>query len=114
LALATAKQAEEQVAFVRQVAGEFADDQEFQVLIQIVRLTENRRAAAEQLVASRAAVRAPEMTVEDALETPFLLIGTLDQIEDQIRANRERFGFTHLTVHEPFLGTLGPLIERLR
>ena len=56
----------------------------------------------------------PHYTVDQVLETPFLLIGTEAQIAEQIRANRERYGFTYITVHGPYMETFGPVIERLR
>jgi hypothetical protein len=36
------------------------------------------------------------MTVDEALETPFLLIGTPAQIAEQPRASRERYGFSYI------------------
>lgn len=45
---------------------------------------------------------------------PLLVGGPEEQIADQIRASRERFGFTNFTVHAPFMDVLGPVLERLR
>jgi alkanesulfonate monooxygenase SsuD/methylene tetrahydromethanopterin reductase-like flavin-dependent oxidoreductase (luciferase family) len=53
-------------------------------------------------------------TVEEALETPFMLIGTEAQIAEQIRESRERYGFSYFTVHGPYMEAFGPIIERLR
>jgi probable F420-dependent oxidoreductase len=109
LLLGTAEQAAERVAFVRKLAGDRADDLEWNVLVQQVVVTEDRRAAAEAM-----APLVPYLGVEEILETPFLLIGTEEQIAEQIRAARERYGFTYFTVHGPFMDVLGPVIERLR
>jgi hypothetical protein len=49
--------------------------------------------------------------VDDALETPFLLLGTHDQIAAQIVAARERWGISYFTVRE--LDAFAPVIERL-
>jgi hypothetical protein len=48
------------------------------------------------------------------LERPFLLIGTLDQMAEQITRDRDRYGFTYLTVHDPYMDAFAPVIERLR
>jgi hypothetical protein len=48
------------------------------------------------------------------LETPFALIGTVDEIAGQLRQRREELGFSFITVHEPYMTTFGPVIERLR
>ncbi|MBO2446274.1 LLM class F420-dependent oxidoreductase [Actinomadura barringtoniae] len=109
LLLGTAEQAAERVAFVREHAGERADELEWNVLVQRVVVTRDRRAAAEEMAAMM-----PNLGVEEILETPFLLIGTEAEIAEQIRAARERFGFSYFTVHGPFLDVFGPVIERLR
>jgi probable F420-dependent oxidoreductase len=109
-ALATAEQADERVRFVRERAGGRAGGLESNVLVQAVVVTPDRRAAAERLVAERM----PFFTVDEALETPFLLIGTEEQIAERLRENRERFGFSYISVHEPYMKELGPVIGRLR
>ena len=108
--LGTAAQADERVRFVREHAGERAARIESNVLVQAVVVTGDRRATAEKLVAEHM----PYFTVDEALETPFLLIGTVPQIADQVRAGRERFGFSYITVHGPYMEAFGPVIEHLR
>lgn len=108
--MGTAEQAAERVAFARAHAGERAGAIEWNVLVQHVEVTPDRRAAAERLRDARV----PYMSVEEVLDTPFALIGTHEQIAEQLRERRERFGFSHVTVHGPFLDEFGPVIERLR
>jgi hypothetical protein len=79
-------------------------------LIQMVVETSNRRATGAQL----AAQFGPTMSVEETLETPFLLIGTIDQMAEQLVRNRERYGFTYLTVHDPYMEAFAPVIEHLK
>jgi probable F420-dependent oxidoreductase len=120
--LATAAEADERVLFARQCAGPRADDIEWHLLVQAVVIAQDRRAAAEQLVLEhqRAAERAGAvdervvLTVDQALETPFLLIGTADEIADQLRRSRQRWGFSFVTVHEPYMRAFAPVIARLR
>ncbi|MGI8451404.1 MAG: hypothetical protein ACR2MP_30310 [Streptosporangiaceae bacterium] len=40
---------------------------------------------------------------QEVLGTPFLLIGTINEIADQLRERRERYGFSFITVHEPYM-----------
>ncbi len=108
--MGTAAEADERVRFFRRQAGERASAIESNVLVQAVVVTDDRRSVAEKLVAERL----PFFTVDEALDTPFLLIGTEAQIAEQIRAGRERYGFTYLTVHGPYMEAFGPIIERLR
>jgi probable F420-dependent oxidoreductase len=108
--LGTAAEADERVRFVRELAGERSDDIEWHVLVQMVVPTDDRRAAAEDLVARFGG----EMTVDEALETPFLLIGTPAQMAEQLRASRERYGFSHVTVHDPYYEAFEPVVELMR
>jgi hypothetical protein len=72
------------------------------VLVQAVVVTRDRRAAAGRLVAERGR----SLSAAEALETPFLLIGTESEIADQLRQRRDRFGFSYVTVHEPYMADL--------
>jgi probable F420-dependent oxidoreductase len=106
--MATAAEAAERVAYARAQAGE--RPVEWHVLVQMVVPAQDRRAAAAELIERHGA----QLTVDELLETPFALIGTVEEMAEQIRANRERFGFTYYTVHGPFMEAFGPVISRLR
>lgn len=105
----------DRVGLVRARAGERFGELELNALIQFVLVTRDRRAAAELLQA-----RAPALTVEEVLDSPFLLIGTHDEMAEALRERRERFGISYWAVFEQRPGsdqtidTLGPVIERLR
>jgi alkanesulfonate monooxygenase SsuD/methylene tetrahydromethanopterin reductase-like flavin-dependent oxidoreductase (luciferase family) len=72
--------------------------------------TTDRRAAAADMI-SRFGT---EMSVDEALESPYLLIGSTQQMAEQLLASRERYGFSYITVHEPFREAFEPVVERLR
>ncbi len=108
--LGTAAETDERVRFVREQAGERADEVEWHLLVQTVIPTDDRRAAAADLMTRFGS----EMTVEEALETPFLLIGTHAQMAEQLRASRERYGFSYVTVHEPYYEAFEPVVELMR
>jgi probable F420-dependent oxidoreductase len=108
--LGTAAETDERVRFVRERAGARAADVEWHLLVQMVVHTDDRRAAAAELLG-----RFPgEMTVDEALETPFLLIGTPAQMAEQLRESRERYGFSYVTVHDPYYEAFEPVVELLR
>jgi alkanesulfonate monooxygenase SsuD/methylene tetrahydromethanopterin reductase-like flavin-dependent oxidoreductase (luciferase family) len=52
--------------------------------------------------------------VEQALRLPVLLVGTVDEIVAQVRAQRERYGFSYLTVLEPYMEEFAPVVAALR
>jgi probable F420-dependent oxidoreductase len=95
-----------QVALLRKEAGERWGSLEINVLVQRVVITKDRVAAAEQITAS-----VPSLTVEDALATPFLALGTPDEIAAQFIAARDRWGVTYLSVRSL---EFAPVVERLR
>jgi probable F420-dependent oxidoreductase len=107
--LQTAAQADERVAYVRAQAGDRAGELELHALIQAVVVTPDRRAAAAKAVAEHDL----NLTPDEALETPFLLLGTAQEMAAQLKERRERFGFSYLTVHEPYMAALAPVIEQL-
>jgi probable F420-dependent oxidoreductase len=108
--LGTVAEADDRIRFARHHAGARAGEIEWHVLVQMVVETRDRRGTAAKLAAESGTAT----TVEELLETPFLLIGTVDQMAEQVRRQRERYGFTYLTVHDPYMEAFAPVIERLR
>jgi probable F420-dependent oxidoreductase len=120
--LATAAEVDERVAFVRAQAGNRVDQIEWHLLVQAVVVTDDRRAAVDDLVARHrrhfealgVTDERAVPTVDDTLETPFYLIGTVEEIAAQLRRSRERWGYSYVTVHGPYMRTFAPVIPLLR
>ncbi|MGW7075050.1 TIGR03621 family F420-dependent LLM class oxidoreductase [Streptomyces sp. NPDC054871] len=85
-----------------------AEPAELNVLIQMVEVTKDRRAAIRPSLPL-----IPNLTEDQALDLPILLLGTVRQMADQLRAQRERYGFSYITVLEPSMEAFGPVIEEL-
>jgi alkanesulfonate monooxygenase SsuD/methylene tetrahydromethanopterin reductase-like flavin-dependent oxidoreductase (luciferase family) len=64
--------------------------------VQLLRVTDDRRSAAEQLLAEWGPP--VPLSVEDTLEAPFLLLGTPDEIAAQLVDRQARFGVDTWTV----------------
>ena len=95
------------VAWVRSNAGDRADQLELNALVQAVVVTDDRPGAAEEL-----AGKVPGLTAGDALGTPFLAIGSEDEIAAHLVHCRERFGISYFVVRE--IDSFAPVVERLR
>jgi probable F420-dependent oxidoreductase len=93
-----------EVDLVRRAAGE--RPVELNVLVQSVQVTDDRDAAAAAL-----AEQVADLTVDDALATPFLAIGTHDEIAEQVRSADERWGISYFVVREA--EAFAPVIARL-
>jgi hypothetical protein len=95
------------VEYIRQQAGAGWDHLELNALVQRVIITEDRQAAAREFVQ-----RVEGLSVEDALATPFLAIGTHDEIAEHLLSCRQRWGISYFSVRE--LDAFAPVIARLR
>lgn len=82
---------------------------ELNLLLQAVTVTTDRRAAVRDV-----RPMAPHLSEDQLLDLPLVAVGTVRQIADQLREGRERFGFSYLTVLDPFMEAFAPVIEELR
>jgi probable F420-dependent oxidoreductase len=99
---------DERVRLVREGAGERLERVELNALVQRVIVTDDRRGAAQELSA-----RWPSLTADEILASPYVLVGTVDQIVDDLRARRDRWGISYIMTHEPFTDALAPVVARL-
>jgi len=102
-----AEATDEKLAWIRAAAGERFDSIELGVWIFLANVTDDR--------ASDAAMLAPAMGFEtsDVLRVPHFLIGTVDQIGEDLVARRERYGISHVVVPGDSAESLVPVVERL-
>lgn len=112
LAPADADGIEARVRFVREKLN--GRDAEFNILSQCVGVTKDRRAGLEQVLDVFGKPFGNTLPIEKIAELPTALVGTHEQIAEQLIAHRERFGFSYFTVLEPTLEDFAPVIELLR
>jgi probable F420-dependent oxidoreductase len=96
------------IAIVRKAAGVRFAEIELNVLVQAVVITDDREAAAVDF-AARAGV-----DLQHVLDSPFILAGTPEEIAAQLFAQREAHGVSYISVFEPAMEPLAPVIERLK
>jgi probable F420-dependent oxidoreductase len=97
----------EKIGWVREAAGDRFEALELHALIQAVIVSDQRSVAAEQVAARFGAGR------EVLLESPYVLIGSVDGICETLRARREVYGISYLTVFDRDLDVFAPVVERL-
>jgi hypothetical protein len=83
---------------IREAAGDRYDRLELNALVQRVVVTDDRRHAAEEL-----AGRWPQLRPEEILQCPYVLIGTVDQMVEDLQAHRERWGISYYVIFEPYI-----------
>lgn len=97
----------QKIEWVRQAAGERFPAIELNILIGGVIVTDDRQQAAEERA------RAVGRPVEQILASPYLLIGSVEQIVEQIQRQREQFGISYLVVGDESMEAFAPVVARL-
>lgn len=105
---------ERKLAWVRQAAGEHFASLELSLLASAVVVTEDRRQAAEERARAVAAHGgAADITANVLLADPYLFIGSVEQIVEQVTHLRERFGISYLVVRPDDIEPFAPVVARL-
>jgi probable F420-dependent oxidoreductase len=100
---------DERVRLVREVAGvERYARLELNALVQQVVVTDDRRRAAEELTS-----RSTQLSADEILQSPYVLIGTIDQMVADLQARRQRWGISYYVIHEPYVDAFAPVVARL-
>lgn len=109
LTLAGPAEAANRIGYLRELLGDRADRVEINVLVQALVLPSERDGVLEQL-----APHLPTGPSEPLEEFIGLLVGTPQQMADQLRRRRDTYGINYITVLEPNMDKLAPLIELVR
>ncbi|MDQ2764641.1 MAG: LLM class F420-dependent oxidoreductase, partial [Pseudomonadota bacterium] len=100
---------DERVRLVREAAGDAKYARlELNALVQRVVVTDDRRQAAEELTS-----RWTQLTPDEILQSPYVLIGTVDQMVEDLQVYRDRWGISYYVVHEPYMDAFAPVVARL-
>jgi probable F420-dependent oxidoreductase len=97
----------QKVAWVKEAAGERFGDLELNALIGFVMITDE----AAELAASMAPVFG--INPEDALHVPLALLGTLEEMTDELRWRREEYGISYWSIEADSWEALGPVVATL-
>jgi len=98
---------DEKLGWIREAAGGRLELIELGVWTFMANVTDDRDGVAEML--------APAMGFDpaDVLEVPHFMLGTPDQIAEDIIARRERYGISHIVVPGDAADSLAPVVKRL-
>lgn len=103
----TSRWLDEQLEQIRVGAGSRFGDIELNAMVQMVEITDDR-----ERVLREVCERVGDLTMEDAASTPYLLVGTVDQIVRHMSACNERWGINYFAVRE--LDAFEPVLRALR
>jgi len=103
----TAEAVDEKVAIVHAAAGDRLDEIEMNVRVFIVKVTDER---IEEMDAMCGALGVPRSFME---QSPFALLGTPEQMIDDLLARREKWGFTYIIVGAEDVEPFAPVVAAL-
>ena len=97
----------EKVAWVKEAAGERFDDIELNCLIGFAIITDDRQKILDAM--------APTFGVDpsDAVHVPVVLIGTIEQMVDELQWRREEYGISYFSIEADCWEALAPVVARL-
>lgn len=111
----SAAAADQKLEWVRQAAGDRFDDLILNLLVPVVAVTDSPRQTAQAVIdgmVQQYGAPRDALSVDQLLESPSALIGTVDQIAETLQARRERYGFSYITIFPP-MEPFAPVVQRL-
>jgi probable F420-dependent oxidoreductase len=104
---ATPERTREKIAWVKEAAGARFDSIELNSLIGFVMLTDDASSIVDAM--------APHFGIdtEDALHIPLALIGTLDEMTEELRWRREEYGISYWSIESDSWEQLAPVVGEL-
>ena len=102
-----AEATDEKVAWIKEAAGDRFAAIELSVTVFVANVTDDRDTVAGALAAGL------RSEPSEILQTPHFLIGTVEQIVEDLQARRDRFGISYVVVPDAAAVSLAPVVERL-
>ncbi len=104
---ATPEQTRQKLAWVKEAAGPRFDDLELNSLIGFVMITDDAVGLAAQM--------APAFGIDptDALHVPLALVGTLDEMTEELEWRRAEYGISYWSIESDAWETLAPVVSKL-
>jgi probable F420-dependent oxidoreductase len=104
---ASPERTREKVAWVKEAAGARFDDLELNALIGFVMITDD--------AAGMAKAMAPHFGIspDDALHIPLALLGTTDEMIEELQWRREEYGISYWSIEAECWEALGPVVQKL-
>jgi probable F420-dependent oxidoreductase len=103
----TAEATHRKIEWIRQAAGERFDNIELTIMVSDVVVTDDRQGAADRLAADM------NVTVDEVLASPQILLGTVEEMVEDLQRTREEYGISYFVVVESNMEKMIPVVARL-
>jgi probable F420-dependent oxidoreductase len=104
---AAADRVDQKLTWLRDAAGDRFDDIELNALVFVVNVTDDPDPVREMMAGIFG------VTPDLVAESPYVWIGSTGEIADQLRAARERWGFSYFVVQGDALEPVAPIVAEL-
>ena len=104
---ATLERARVKIGWVREAAGDRFGELVLHTRVSVAEITPDAAGVAARLAPAH------DLSVDEFLESPHVLVGTLSQLAEKVERLREELGFSSFTLSRPALDGLAPLVEAL-
>jgi probable F420-dependent oxidoreductase len=102
-----AEATDEKLAWIKEAAGDRFSHIELCATVFVASLTDDRDGVAAAFAAGIGS------EASEVLAMPHFLIGSIDQMVEDVQARRERFGISYVVLPDSATESLAPLVERL-
>ncbi len=115
LADASADAVDRKVDAVREAAGDRYRDIELQIVVPFVVITDDREGTAAAIAGALPPSDDPalDLSAKTVLESPFVLIGTEDQICETLNERRARWDLSYYVFNDDSIDAVAPIVARL-
>jgi probable F420-dependent oxidoreductase len=103
----SAQATRQKIAWIRQAGEQRLSDVEINAFVFLINLTEHRTTVAERM-ANRLG-----LTVQDILKSPHSLIGTTEEICNELLERRSEYGISYITIPFSHAEAFAPIVARL-
>ncbi|MGH2938610.1 MAG: TIGR03621 family F420-dependent LLM class oxidoreductase [Solirubrobacterales bacterium] len=104
---AVTEEIDKKFAWIREAAGPRFEDLTFQSLVRVAQITDDPGGVAEELSGPL------RISPEEVLESPFFLLGSVEEIAERLFERRERWGYSYYTVSRDQAVDFAPIVEHL-
>jgi probable F420-dependent oxidoreductase len=109
---ATAEATDRKLGWIKEAAGDRFDDLELSIVAPFVVETDDRETMAAALVGGLPHGEG-EVSPANVLASPYVAVGTIEQICETLLERRERWGISYYVFNDDSINIAAPIIERL-
>jgi probable F420-dependent oxidoreductase len=113
---ATGEATDRKIDWIRDAAGARFDQLELSIVAPFVMITDDRVGLAESIAGGlppESDDDAPEPGPDAVLNSPYVLLGTVDEIVETIEARRDRWQFSYYVCNDDTVDTMAPIVAKL-